>query len=106
MIRYALPGHSEVMEESEDEAKGIASLIETFDRPDKAAIRVAVDRLVAITARSPDLREQLHRRLLDPEQKVRWPIAYVLAQVREPSESCIAVLMESLNQRDPDDDQD
>ena len=57
------------------ESEEIVSLIESLDHPDKSVVRPAVDLLIALGSRRPEIQETLSRYLQDPCRKKRWPIA-------------------------------
>lgn len=79
-----------------------ADLFEALDSRDKPTIRAAVDALIPLAADSSDVRETLHQRLLDAQRKNRWPIAYVLAHLPQPSPEITQVLLDGLADREPD----
>lgn len=85
-----------------DKSEKIASLIESLDHLDKAVVRSAVDSLIAIASCAPGIQEILNQLLVDPSRKNRWPIAYVLAQLPNPSALCLKVLFDTLGTQDPD----
>lgn len=84
------------------ESEEIDSLIESLDHPDKAVVRPAVDLLIALGSRRPEIQETLSRYLQDPCRKKRWPIAYTLAQFSFPSSLCLDLLIEGLGNEDQD----
>lgn len=85
-----------------DDPEKIAALLDSLDRPDKSAIRAAVDSLIPIASRNPEICDSLNQRLMDPLRKNRWAIAYILAHVPHPSKDCHNVLVETLDSQDPD----
>jgi HEAT repeat protein len=85
-----------------DESEKIASLLESLDHSDKTVVRSAVDSLIAIASHTPEIQENLNRLLMDPSRKRLWPISYILAHLPNPSRLCLKVLLETLDDRDPD----
>lgn len=85
-----------------DESEKIATLIESLDHSDKAVIRATVDSLIRIAAHAPEVREKMNQLLMDPSRKNRWPIAYLLAHLPNPSGLCLQVLIDTLDTQDPD----
>ncbi|MFQ5916594.1 MAG: HEAT repeat domain-containing protein [Candidatus Binatia bacterium] len=84
------------------EPEDVASLIGFLDHPDKAVVRPAVDSLITLGTRRPEIKESLDRLLHDPRRKKLWPIAYTLAQLSAPSSRCLDVLIEGLGSEDQD----
>lgn len=84
-----------------DNAKRVAGLIADLDQPDKPRIRAAVDALTALAAQSDELRGQLES-LLRATDSLRWPIAYILGQLPQPSGTTIRTLIDTLDHREPD----
>jgi HEAT repeat protein len=80
----------------------IAPLLADLEKPDKPALRQAVDALIRFAADDPQIGKILGVLLDDSRRKNRWAIAYVLANLPSPSPSSIQVLVETLDQRDPD----
>ena len=80
----------------------IAALMADLERSDKPTLRKAVDALIPIAVDDPRIATTLSELLNDPGRKNRWPIAYVLASLPSPTQSSIQVLIETLDQRDPD----
>jgi HEAT repeat protein len=80
----------------------IATLLADLEKPDKRALRQAVDALIRIAADDPQVGKALGELLTDSNRKNRWPIAYVLASLPSPAQSSIEVLIETLDHRDPD----
>jgi len=80
----------------------IATLMADLEKLDKPTLRKAVDALISIAADDPRIATTLSELLNDPGRKNRWPIAYVLASLPSPTQSSIQVLIETLDQRDPD----
>lgn len=80
----------------------IATLLADMEKPDKPALRQAVDALIRIAADDPQIGKTLGELLTDSNRKNRWPIAYVLASLSSPAPSCVQVLIETLDHRDPD----
>jgi HEAT repeat protein len=87
------------MEIGEDQT---AALIAQLDHNDKPTIRAAVDALIAMATDSPDLRDALNRRLAETGHKQYWPVAYVLANLPQPSRAVITGLLATLDHREPD----
>ncbi len=80
----------------------IASLIESLAHSDRAVVRTAIDSLVTIGHERPEVRESLNRLLQEASSETRWPVAYTLGQLSQPSSSCLDTLMEALGSEDPD----
>jgi len=80
----------------------IASLIESLAHSDRAVVRKAIDSLVTIGHERPEVRESLNRLLQEVSSEKRWPVAYTLGQLSQPSSSCLDTLMEALGSEDPD----
>jgi HEAT repeat protein len=80
----------------------IAALMADLEKSDKPTLRKAVDALIPIAAEDPRIATTLSELLNNPGRKNRWPIAYVLASLPSPTQSSIQVLIETLDQRDPD----
>ena len=80
----------------------IATLMADLEKSDKPTLRKAVDALIPIAVDDPRIATTLSELLNDPGRKNRWPIAYVLASLPSPTQSSIQVLIETLDQRDPD----
>ena len=80
----------------------IASLIESLAHSDRAVVRTAIDSLVTIGHERPEVRESLNRLLQEVSSETRWPVAYTLGQISQPSSSCLDTLMEALGSEDPD----
>jgi HEAT repeat protein len=80
----------------------IATLMADLEKLDKPTLRKAVDALISIAADDPRIATTLSELLNNPGRKNRWPIAYVLASLPSPTQSSIQVLIETLDQRDPD----
>lgn len=80
----------------------IASLIESLAHSDRAVVRTAIDSLVTIGHERPEVRESLNRLLQEVASEKRWPVAYTLGQLSQPSSSCLDTLMEALGSEDPD----
>ncbi len=87
------------MSEPADE---IEALLESLDDPDKAVIRKAADSLIALAKRFPEVEKRLDRLLRDPSRKNRWPIAYILGHLPHPSGATFKILIETLDNTDPD----
>jgi len=80
----------------------IASLIESLAHSDRAVVRTAIDSLVTAGHERPEVRESLNRLLQEVASENRWPVAYTLGQLSQPSSSCLDTLMEALGSEDPD----
>ncbi|MFB3109206.1 MAG: HEAT repeat domain-containing protein [Candidatus Binatia bacterium] len=80
----------------------IASLIESLAHSDRAVVRTAIDSLVTVGHERPEVRESLNRLLQEVASEKRWPVAYTLGQLSQPSSSCLDTLMEALGSEDPD----
>jgi len=80
----------------------IASLIESLAHSDRAVVRTAIDSLVTIGHERPEVRESLNRLLQEVSSETRWPVAYTLGQISQPSSSCLDTLIEALGSEDPD----
>lgn len=80
----------------------IAALIAELDRPDKPAIRAAVDALIALAADDPQLREILDRRLVESGHKNYWPAAFILGHLPQVSDNCLTQLLAALDHHEPD----
>ena len=80
----------------------IAFLIESLAHSDRAVVRTAIDSLVTIGHERPEVRESLNRLLQEVSSEKRWPVAYTLGQLSQPSSSCLDTLIEALGSEDPD----
>jgi HEAT repeat protein len=80
----------------------IAALIADLDHSDKPTIRAAVDALIPLAAAAPALADELSHLLDDSRDKHRWPAAYILAHLPQPSQQVFAALLDALDQPDPD----
>ncbi len=80
----------------------IASLIESLAHSDRAVVRTAIDSLVTAGHERPEVRDALNRLLPQVPSEKRWPVAYTLGQLSQPSSSCLDTLMEALGSEDPD----
>jgi HEAT repeat protein len=78
------------------------ALIADLEQSDKAAIRRAVDTLIALAADEAQLRTTLNELLNDSRRKRQWPIAYILGSLPSPSQATLQVLAETLDSSDPD----
>jgi HEAT repeat protein len=81
---------------------GFRALIDDLESSDKPVIRAAVDALISLAADSADLQNTLGRLLLDTRRKNRWPAAYVLAHLPQPSSQTIQILLDGLDHPEPD----
>jgi HEAT repeat protein len=80
----------------------IAALIADLDHPDKPRIRAAVDALISLAAQWIDLRVALEQRLIDPQRKNHWPVAYILGHLPQPSPAAVQALLDGLDHPQPD----
>lgn len=80
----------------------LAPLLADLEKPDKPALRKAVDALISMATDEARIADALSELLNDPSRKNRWPIAYILANLPSPPPTCIAVLIETLDHRDAD----
>ena len=85
-----------------DPDEKLAALIAELDDLDKRRIRAAVDALVPLATGSSELRESLNALLNHPQRRNRWPIAYLLGSLPEPSAEVLEVLVETLGSPDSD----
>ncbi len=82
--------------------KDIVSLMESLAHSDRAVVRRAVDSLVALGHERPEVRSSLSKLFQDISSEKRWPVAYTLGQLTEPSSSCLETLTAALGSEDPD----
>ena len=82
--------------------KDIVSLMESLAHSDRAVVRRAVDSLVALGHERPEVRSSLSKLFQDISSEKRWPVAYTLGQLTEPSSSCLETLTVALGSEDPD----
>ena len=80
----------------------LAAFIESLGCGDKKKIRAAVDTLIPLALKQPEINEKLHDLLGQTPPERRWPIAYVLAQTSPLTPACIEALKEMLGTGDPD----
>lgn len=85
-----------------NQAGNIAALLADLDHPDKPRIRAAVDALINLAAQWIDLRAALEQRLIDPQRENRWPVAYILGHLPQPSAGVVQALLDGLDHREPD----
>lgn len=78
------------------------ALIEDLESVDKSVIRRAVDAFIPLAARLPQVADQLTDLLGDPQRKNLWAIAYVLANLPQPSERVLQILRDALDHGDSD----
>ena len=78
------------------------ALLADLNGSDKPAIRAAVDELIKLAAQSPALVDELNRLLADSRSRHPWPAAYILAHLPHPSQRVITVLLNALDDPDPD----
>jgi len=83
-------------------SEDIASLVESLAHSDKKVVRAAVDSLVRLGVKKPDVQNILDRFLEEMHSEKRWPVAYALAQIGVPSIPCLDILMEALGSDDAD----
>ncbi len=76
--------------------------MESLAHSDRAVVRRAVDSLVALGNERPEIRESLSKLFQEVSSKKRWPVAYTLGQLTQPSSSCLEVLTAALGSEDPD----
>jgi HEAT repeat protein len=79
-----------------------AALLADLLHPDKPILRAAVDRLITLAGESPGLRDLLYRRLAETDRPQRWPIAYVLAHLPQPSAAALQTLLDGLDHPEAD----
>ncbi len=84
------------------ETDRLAALIADLDHPDKPTLRAAVDELIVLAANAEQVREILDRRLVEPDHKNYWPVAYILGHLSKPSGVAIRTLLQTLDHREPD----
>ena len=77
----------------------VEPLLDALQQNDKAAVRGAVDGLVALAAEVPGVAEALDRRL---RARPRWSVAYALGRIARPSALCLEVLADGLGSGDQD----
>lgn len=77
----------------------VEPLIDALQENDKAAVRGAVEGLVALAAEVPGVAEALDRRL---RARPRWSVAYALGRIARPSALCLEVLAGGLGSGDQD----
>ena len=80
----------------------LESLLGYLREPDKRQIRKAVDALIALAPQRPDLAHRLEGLLATAAEEDRWPIAYVLGSLPNPSSLCLDTLLAALDSNDPD----
>jgi HEAT repeat protein len=79
-----------------------ARLLKALDSPDKPTIRAAVDALIPLAARSPDLKAALNQLLMNRYCQNPWSAAYVLGHLPRPSQAVIQALLAGLDHHEPD----
>lgn len=77
----------------------VEPLLDALQQNDKAAVRSAVEGLVALAAEVPGVAEALDRRL---RARPRWSVAYALGRIARPSALCLEVLAGGLGSGDQD----
>ena len=80
----------------------LAVLLADLEKPDKPILRKAVDALIGIAAKDARIAATLSELLNEPSRNNRWPVAYILANLPSFPPTCVAVLIETLDHRDPD----
>ena len=85
-----------------EEAKQIAEWLDALDQPNKQMLRAAVDGLIAVLPDSPETGKNLQHLLRDSQRKNRWPIAYILAHLPHPPAESLEILLDALDNPDPD----
>ena len=80
----------------------IATLMADLEKSDKPTLRRAVDALIRLCVRDPEIGVLLTQFLNDTSRKNRWPIAYVLGNLPLPPQCGVQVLIETLDHQDPD----
>ena len=80
----------------------IASLIESLAHSDRAVVRTAIESLVTLGHDRPEVRDALNRLLQQVPSEKRWPVAYTLGQLSQPTSACLSVLTEGLGCEDSD----
>ncbi len=80
----------------------IASLIESLAHSDRAVVRTTIESLVTIGHERPEVRDALNRLLQQVPSEKRWPVAYTLGQLSQPTSACLSVLTEGLGCEDAD----
>ncbi len=84
------------------EPKELEFLLDSLSEPDKRQIRKTVDALIALAPQQPDLAQRLEGLLARAGEENRWPIAYILGNLPNPSSLCMEALLAALNSDDPD----
>lgn len=74
-------------------------LLHALEETDKAAVRRAVEGLVALAAEEPVVAEVIEERL---RAAPRWSMAYALGQITRPSALCVEILLRGLGSGDQD----
>lgn len=80
----------------------IGSLIESLAHSDRAVVRTAIESLVTLGHERPEVRDTLNRLLQQVPSEKRWPVAYTLGQLSQPTSACLRVLTEGLGCEDAD----
>lgn len=80
----------------------IASLIESLGRSDRSVVRTAIESLVTLGHERPEVRDTLNRLLQQVPSEKRWPVAYTLGQLSQPTSACLSVLTKGLGCEDAD----
>jgi HEAT repeat protein len=86
----------------DEESDKIAALVESLDRRDKKEMRRAAEALIAYGKTAPRLADKLHALMEKTPAEMRWPIAYVAAQIAPPTTACLDALKTALDVADPD----
>jgi HEAT repeat protein len=80
----------------------LAALIADLDHPDKPTLRAAVDELIVLATNNEPVRETLDQRLIEPDHKNYWPVAYILGHLPKPSGVALRTLLQTLDHPEPD----
>jgi len=80
----------------------LVALIADLDHPDKPTLRAAVDELIVRAANSEPVRAILDRRLIEPDHRNYWPVAYILGHLPKPSGIALRTLLETMDHPEPD----
>jgi HEAT repeat protein len=86
----------------DEESDKIAALVESLDRRDKKEMRRAAEALIAYGKTAPLLADKLHALMETAPAEIRWPIAYVAAQIAPLTPACLDALKIALDVPDPD----
>jgi HEAT repeat protein len=86
----------------DEESDKIAALVESLDHRDKKEMRRAAEALIAYGKTAPRLADKLHALMETTPAEMRWPIAYVAAQIAPLTTACLDALQTALDIADPD----